>query len=160
MIVYLYDSDCGVFLNEYNAQENPKRKGEFLCPRFSTCIKPVIKEGFIPVFDGLKWMQVPDNRGEEIINPETRETNICQDIGDLPDGFMLYSEYIQTEEYANACITAEREEKRRNLLMQIDELDKKRVRAICEPEQKTNDISWLQYYTNQIVELRKQLQEV
>lgn len=53
-----------------------------------------------------------------------------------------------------------REEKRQELIAQIDKLDKKRIRAICEPEQKTKEISWLEFYTTQIVELRKQLQEV
>lgn len=40
---------------------------------------------------------------------------------------------------------------------QIDELDKKRIRAIAEPNQKDENTSWLDYYTSQIVDLREQI---
>ena len=91
MIVYLYDSETGEFLDTYSPQKNPKQKGD---------------------------------------------------------------------EYKQMIETRLREEKRQELIAQIDELDKKRIRAICEPEQKTENVSWLEFYTAQIVELRKQLQEV
>ena len=43
---------------------------------------------------------------------------------------------------------------------QIDELDKKRVRAICEPSQKDENTTWLEFYTSQIQNLRKQIAEL
>lgn len=160
MLVYLYDSETGAFLDEYAPQENPKRKGEFLMPVFSTTIKPQIKKGFVPVFDGQKWIQSPDNRGEEMINLQTGETAICSEFGDVPEGFMLYSQYILTDEYRQKCEEDLKTQKRNDILTQIEELDKKRVRAICEPEQKTESMTWLEFYTNQIVELREKLKEV
>lgn len=160
MIVYLYDSKTGEFLDTYSPQKNPKQKGKYLYPKYSTTIKPENKQGYVAIFDGEKWDYIHDYRGEEIINPNTGESLICQNIGELPEEYVLYSEYVKTEDYRIACKQCLREEKRKSLLLQIDELDKKRIRAISEPEQKTNDITWLEYYTAQIIELRKQLQEV
>lgn len=40
---------------------------------------------------------------------------------------------------------------------QLDELDKKRIRAICEPSMKTETQSWLDYYNNEIQTLRAML---
>ena len=103
---------------------------------------------------------INDFRGEEIINPETNTKTVCQNLGNLPEGYVLFANYVQTDEYKQMIETRLREEKRQELIAQIDELDKKRIRAICEPEQKTENVSWLEFYTAQIVELRKQLQEV
>lgn len=160
MIVYLYDSKTGEFLDSYSPQKNPKREGEFLIPKYSTQLRPENKNGYIAVFDGAKWIYKIDLRGEEIINPETNITTVCQNFGDLPEGYVLLAEYIKTDEYKKTIESKLREEKRQNLINRIDELDKKRIRAVCEPEQKNVEMSWLEYYTSQIVELRKQLQEV
>ncbi len=42
----------------------------------------------------------------------------------------------------------------------LKELDLKRVRAICEPSLKNQNQSWLEYYNEQIQELRRQLEEL
>ena len=44
----------------------------------------------------------------------------------------------------------------------LDNLDKKRIRAICEPEVKDIETgeTWLEYYNSQIQELRDRLQEL
>lgn len=160
MIVYLYDSETGEFLDTYSPQKNPKRKGEYLLPKYSTKLRPEKKKGYVSVFDGTKWTYINDFRGEEIINPETNTKNVCQKFGNLPEGYVLFANYVQTDEYKQMVEVRLREEKRQELIAQIDELDKKRIRAICEPEQKTENVSWLEFYTAQIVELRKQLQEV
>ena len=160
MIVYLYDSETGEFLDTYSPQENPKRKGEYLLPKYSTKLRPENKNGYVSIFDGTKWVYKTDFRGEEIINPETNTKTVCQNLGNLPEGYVLFANYVQTDEYKQMIETRLREEKRQELIAQIDKLDKKRIRAICEPEQKTENVSWLEFYTAQIVELRKQLQEV
>lgn len=43
---------------------------------------------------------------------------------------------------------------------EIQELDLKRIRAICEPEEKEPGITWLAYYTMLIKEKRTKLQEL
>ena len=40
---------------------------------------------------------------------------------------------------------------------QLDELDKKRIRAVCEPSMKTETQSWLEFYNEEIQKLREQL---
>lgn len=62
-----------------------------------------------------------------------------------------YKAYLQTQEKLT---------QKTNLQFQIDELDKKRIRAIAEPSQKDENITWLEYYTAQIIELRNQLVEL
>ncbi len=40
---------------------------------------------------------------------------------------------------------------------QLEELDKKRIRAVCEPSMKTNNQSWLDFYNEEIKKLRTML---
>lgn len=40
---------------------------------------------------------------------------------------------------------------------ELEELDKKRIRAIAEPSMKDENQTWLEFYNNQIKELRKEL---
>lgn len=46
------------------------------------------------------------------------------------------------------------------ILIQLDELDKKRIRAVAEPALKDEEQTWLEYYNSQIIELRKELAEI
>lgn len=46
------------------------------------------------------------------------------------------------------------------ILVKLDELDKKRIRAIAEPSLKDENTTWLEYYNSQISELRKELSEI
>lgn len=54
----------------------------------------------------------------------------------------------------------QKEEQKLNILFQLDELDKKRIRAVCEPSMRTETQSWLEYYNEQIFQLRKELSEL
>ena len=160
MIVYIYDEYTGEYVREYTPQPNPKNPGECLIPRFSTLKKPVFKDGFYPVFDGDKWEQIPDYRGLAVINPETKDIYTVDVLGKLSEGYILYEDYIKTDEYKSEQAELKALETKNQLLTQLDELDKKRIRAICEPSQKDENQTWLEYYTSQIVELRQQLQEL
>ena len=46
------------------------------------------------------------------------------------------------------------------ILIKLDELDKKRIRAIAEPSLKNENTTWLEFYNSQITELRKELAEI
>jgi len=46
------------------------------------------------------------------------------------------------------------------LKKQLEELDKKRVRAICEPSMKTETQSWLEYYNEQVAQIRQVMAEL
>ena len=64
-----------------------------------------------------------------------------------------------TEEYKSKVSSREKEAKSFELAKQIEEIDKKRIRAIAEPSlrnEKTGE-TWLEYYTGQVTALRKEL---
>lgn len=46
------------------------------------------------------------------------------------------------------------------LKLQLEELDKKRVRAICEPSMRTENQSWLEYYNEQVAHIRQVMAEL
>lgn len=160
MKVYIYDSETKEFKNEYSPQKNPKKVGEYLLPRFSTIIKPEEKEGFIPVFDGSKWVLEPDFRGKEVIYLESGIIETYKKIGELPQGVILLDEYKASDEYVQKMNLQEKEKQIQEIKAQIDALDLKRIRAISEPEEKSDGVTWLEFYTQQIVELRQKLQEL
>ena len=54
----------------------------------------------------------------------------------------------------------EKQQKKQELQIQIEELDKKRIRAVCEPSMKTSTQSWLEYYNEQVAELRQVMAEL
>lgn len=160
MIVYLYDKNTGEYLSEYSPQINPKNKDEFLYPKNSTLIQPIIKSGFVPVFDGSNWVQTPDFRGKEVIDKDTKQIYVVKDLGELPENIMLYEEFKLTDEFLQLEQEKEVENQKNEILAKLAELDLKRIRAICEPEMYADGKSWLEFYNEKIIELRTQLQEL
>ena len=70
-------------------------------------------------------------------------------------------EFADTEEWYTKQRQIEQKTKRKKILMQLNELDTKRIRAICEggenPE--TNE-SWLNYYNQKAQKLRQELYNI
>ena len=54
----------------------------------------------------------------------------------------------------------EKETRIEEINIQLEELDKKRIRAIAEPSLKDEEISWLEFYNSQVIELRNELIEL
>lgn len=46
------------------------------------------------------------------------------------------------------------------ILAELEQIDKKRIRALAEPSLKNEEQTWLEYYNSQINELRKELEEI
>ncbi len=65
-----------------------------------------------------------------------------------------------TDNYKAKVAQQQKEIKLANLKLQVEELDQKRIRSIAEPTQKDANQTWLEYYTQQIQDLRQQIQEV
>ncbi|MEI8129427.1 MAG: hypothetical protein WCG95_07405 [bacterium] len=67
-----------------------------------------------------------------------------------------------TVEYLEIQALKKKKILKKDLLSQIDELDKKRIRAICEPEVKnaTTGQTWLEFYTEQIQMFRNQIDDL
>lgn len=163
MKIYIYDNKTGEYLGERNAQPNPKRKGEYLFPKNSTTvIPPSLKENEGLFFKNGKWTIIKDFRGKEIINLETKEVSIADSLGDLENSYQLWGDYILTPEYQNDLNETKKQEQRAKLLDTITELDIKRIRAICEPSVKDEETgeTWLEYYNNQIILLRAELEVI
>lgn len=99
----------------------------------------------------------------EITNPlatiddETWANYAGTDKWDIVDS--KFTDISNTDEYKAKIQAIENSEKKTELQSQIDELDKKRIRAIAEPELKdaTSGQTWLEYYTEQIKTLRLQI---
>ena len=63
-----------------------------------------------------------------------------------------------TEEYEAEQAKIQKEERTKEILSELDLLDKKRIRAVCEPEVLRDDgKTWLEYYNEQILILREEL---
>lgn len=163
MKIYNYDKNTGEFLSEGYAQKNPKKEGEYLFPAYSTSIElPSLKTNETAIFNGEYWEIVPDYRGLDIVNLQTKEISKVNSLGEIEKGFLLYSEYVKTEDYTNDLHILELEERKNAILNEIDEIDYKRIRAICEPSvrnPKTGE-TWLDYYNSKIVNLRQRYLEV
>lgn len=60
-----------------------------------------------------------------------------------------------SEEYEAEQLKIRNEERKTEILSALEELDKKRIRAICEPQELRDDgTSWLDYYNSLIFSLR------
>lgn len=46
------------------------------------------------------------------------------------------------------------------ILAELEQIDKKRIRALAEPSLKNEEQTWLEYYNSQINKLRKELEEI
>lgn len=70
------------------------------------------------------------------------------------DGEIVLNENYEQEEEEKY-----KQEQRQILIEQIEELDKKRIRAVCEPSVKDEITgeTWLDYYNKQIASLREEL---
>ncbi len=63
-----------------------------------------------------------------------------------------------TEEYEAEQSKIQKEERTQEILSELELLDKKRIRAVCEPEVLRDDgKTWLEYYNEQILILREEL---
>lgn len=163
MKIYNYDKHTGAFTFVSVGQVNPKRKNEYLMPPNSTIIAPPqCSEQETPVFKEGFWNIVADYRKQKQINLETLEVTEVKELGDIEQGYMLYSDYLDSDMYK-----AEQEQMKKDLYYceiyeELQELDRKRVRAICEPSVKDNSTgeTWLEYYNSQIDVLRQKLKEV
>lgn len=94
---YLYDEKTKEYKSDVNAQLDPLEsekasKNIYLLPANATWLKPIPKDGCVPVWNGETWDAVEDHRKQEYWLPEdkygapAREMN---ELGPLPEGATL-----------------------------------------------------------------------
>lgn len=92
-------------------------------------------------------MSAPDGKVEDLISK-----------GFSPFDDNLFSQCICGQISPEELVTKQENLiKKNDLQTQIDDLDKRRIRAIAEPSQKDENTTWLQFYNAQIQELRTQI---
>lgn len=64
---------------------------------------------------------------------------------------------LSTEEVKVKQLNIQNAIKKKEIQAQLDELDKKRIRALAEPSLKDEETTWLEYYNSQITTLRNEL---
>ena len=70
-------------------------------------------------------------------------------------------EIILNPDWEEQQAQKEREKQRQELLSKLDELDKKRIRAVCEGgENADTKETWVEYYNKQAQELREELNKL
>ncbi len=99
---------------------------------------------------------------EDIQNIEVSE-QICQELISDSEKYIFSSgEIIQNPDYEKILKEREKTTKISEIISQLNELDQKRIRAVCEnqiKDEKTEE-TWLEYYNYQASELRNKLKEL
>ena len=102
--------------------EETKRQGKevWLMPPNATTVKPTIKKGYAPVWDGKAWKQIEDHRGEKgWVNREPVE---IKELGPLPEGFST-EDPEPTEEEKKAI-------RKQEILAELDRIDRATARSL------------------------------
>ena len=129
--------------NKYQLEFAPKYKDGIF--NYDLDIENLINDGYKPFIEIEK--PITDRKFE--INYIENEENISESII-----------YLETEEEYQIRKNNENIQLDIDLLnSQINELDLKRIRAVCEPSIKdeTNGETWLEYYNAQVLDLRYQI---
>lgn len=104
------------------------------------------------IADGYKKLikcELPSNGRAYVMKYREDATNVYE-----------YIDFIEDEERFNARIQQENYELETGRITSlINDLDIKRIRALCEPSVKNDETgeTWLEYYNAQIIELREEL---
>lgn len=82
MLAYVFDSE-GFYCGVSRRQPDPKNPGMFLMPGNSVSVKPVLKEGYRPKWNGQAWDLVAKVLNEEVlVNRELIEQERAQKLFD------------------------------------------------------------------------------
>lgn len=95
-------------------------------------------------------------------NIEVSETIFNEFLEDNLKYIFDSGKIIPNQNYQNEKTNQELKNKIEALKLQLDDLDKKRIRAICEnkiKDENTNQ-TWLEYYNQEIVNLRQQIKNL
>lgn len=177
MKIYNYDRETAEYTGESTAEKN-QMGGGYLLPAFATFENPPafgdLEKAF---FENSTWIVKPYYKGKNQVDLKTKFVSQVDYYGDIKEGFQYITEETAQElvqvpdmyltsngvleklsecEYAKLIRQKAITKRKKQIENELKELDTKRVRAICEPEPKDahSGETWLEYYNNQIFELR------
>lgn len=182
---YSYNTEEKAFSGKYPAIKNPRRQSEYLLPAMATFKEPPItNEDEVAIWDGNDWVVEPDYRGEKQVEIKTKLISNIEYVGKIKAGFQRVSDAMaedielnpdkykeingalsdisNTEEYKKMIEQNQLKIRKSEIERALYELDTKRVRAMCEPSVKDDATgeTWLEYYNNQAIELRNELNQL
>ncbi len=102
------------------------------------------------------WMELLNlqSTGKRIIKFEDQVIAVDDTKYTQKDGVWVK---LTDEEAKVKQLNIQNEIRKQEILTQLDELDKKRIRALAEPSLKDEETTWLEYYNSQITTLRNEL---
>jgi len=182
---YSYNTEENIYSGKYPALKNPRRQSEFLLPAMATFKEPPkTKENEVAIWNGEDWEIESDFRDELQADIETKEISTIDYIGTIKKGFQKVTKEIaedinsnpdkykkvknklvdisETEEYKALLYAREIEIKKAEIEKKLQELDTKRIRAMCEPSVKDEETgeTWLDYYNKEVAHLREELKNL
>lgn len=144
--VYAYDKNTKEYTGVEYAQENPKRKGNYIMPANTTSVQVgEYEKGFIPVFDGDGWVLKKDLRGQMQVELSTFQTNQIDYLGGVKEGFQIidektYADFLKNPDgfkvvegvFTDITDTAEykNEQRKKEILKELKNIDDEAVRPL------------------------------
>lgn len=99
---------------------------------------------------------------KEIQNIEVTETICTNYISDNEKYIYSNGEIVKNPNYEEIFKKRKKSEKISKIIEKLNELDNKRIRAVCENQIKDTQTgeTWLEYYNSQVDKLRKEMQSI
>jgi len=112
-------------------------------------------KGFIEITDEY-WKQLLDaqNKGKIIIPFENSVIAVDESKYDIRNGAWVK---LSKDEIKNKEKNDKKQLRSIEIEAELDDLDKKRIRALAEPSMKDENETWLEFYNNKIRMLRNEL---
>lgn len=155
--VYIYNEESNEYIGESITMLDPEEtrmqgKDVWMMPPNSTTVKPELKEGYAPIWNGESWDYIENHRGE--IGYVGKKFIEIKELGPLPDGFSIEEPEPTPEEI--------KEQNRQEIisnLSKIDQASSRSLRAVLtalmsgqEPEKE--DMNKLNEYENSAKDFR------
>lgn len=181
MQIYNYDRDTLEFTCSSPAEINQVGEG-YLLPAFATFTAPPdFKENEKPFFKNDKWVIEPYFKGKTQVELSTKQVSTVDYFGKLKNGFQIVSDKVAHDlkenpdkykvkdnkliklsksEYEQLLQQQEIQKEIIQIQSQLDVLDLKTIRAMRDGGEKEPGLTWVDYYNQQIIELRQRKSEL
>ena len=112
----------------------------------------------VGMFAGCGAKDVAENPEKLVFTYVTAPLNVPSIVEKEKDIFE--NTFNFKDEILDKLMALEVENHKKEIEHELDELDKKRIRAVCEPSLKDDETTWLEFYNQQILKLRKELSDL